>query len=28
MEAGAPLGITFSFLVSSPMINKLGLICR
>lgn len=26
MEAGVPLGITFSFLVSSPMINEIGLI--
>ncbi|WP_094607316.1 Putative two-component membrane permease complex subunit [Sporomusa silvacetica DSM 10669] len=26
MEAGVPLGVTFSFLVSSPMINEVGLI--
>lgn len=26
IEAGVPLGVTFSFLVSSPMINEVGLI--
>lgn len=26
MEAGVPLGVTFSFLVSSPMVNEIGLI--
>lgn len=26
MEAGVPLGVTFSFLVSSPMVNEVGLI--